>query len=137
MFVTRQTHSTLTNRKTDAGEVSVEAIILVPILFVIALMAVQAGVVLHGVSVANHVASEGATAVARLGASVPQGSSAVHVAAGAVGARLARPTEFDVNSKDVSVRVWVAVPRAVPFFPDHVTRRVTVPRERFVPYDQR
>lgn len=135
--MTRQTHSILTDRKTDAGEVSVEAIILVPVLFVIALIAVQAGVVLHGVSVANHVASEGATAVARFGASVPQGSTAIQVAAGAVGARLERPAEIDLSSKEVSVRVWVEIPRAIPFFPDHVTRRVTVPRERFVSYDER
>ena len=133
--MTRQIRSTLTDH--DAGEVSVEAVILVPVLFVIALIAVQAGIVLHGVSVANHVASEGAIAVARFGASVPQGSAAVVAATNALGARMSRPAEIDLDAREVSVRVWIAVPRAVPFFADDVTRRVTVPRERFVSYDER
>jgi len=137
VFVTRQTHSILTNKSLDRGEVSIEAVLLVPALFFIALIAVQAGVVLHGVSVANHVAAAGATAAARLGATSTDGSLAVQVAADSVGARLARNSEIIATAQDVSVRVWVAVPRAVPLFGQEVSREVRVPRERFVSYPDR
>lgn len=124
-------------RVADRGEVSAEATLLVPMLFLVALIAVQAGVVLHGISVANHVASEGAIAAAAYESGVQRGSSVVTGAAAAVGARLARPPEIDITSQYVSVRVWIVVPRAVPFFPDRVSRLVTVPRERFIPFGER
>lgn len=108
-----------------------------PVLFVVALIAVQAGLVLHGISVANHVASEGAIAAAAYESGIPRGASAVQRAATAVGARLARQPEIDATSRYVSVRVWIVVPRAVPFFPDQVSRLVTVPRERFIAFGER
>ena len=124
-------------RVADRGEVSAEATLLVPVLFVVALIAVQAGVVLHGISIANHVASEGAVAAAAYESGISRGSSAAQRAATAVGARLARQPRIDVTSRYVSVRVWIVVPRAVPFFPDQVSRLVTVPRERFIPFGER
>jgi hypothetical protein len=35
------------------------------------------------------------------------------------------------------VTVAIAVPRTVPFFAERVSRRVTVPRERYIPYGER
>jgi hypothetical protein len=137
VFVTRQTPSILTSKTVDRGEVSIEAVLLVPALFFIALIAVQAGVLLHGVSVANHVAAAGATAAARLGATSTDGNLAVQVAADSVGARLAKASEIHATQQHVSVRVWIVVPQAVPMFGQQVSREVRVPRERFVAYPNR
>ena len=111
--------------------------LLVPVLFVIALIAVQAGGVLHGISVANHVAAQGAAAASRHGASDNDGVVAVYDTTSALGARLARVPQVSSSTEEVTVRVWVHIPRAVPFFADTVSRQAVVPRERFVPYAER
>jgi Flp pilus assembly protein TadG len=111
--------------------------LLVPVLFVIALIAVQAGVVLHGISVANHVAAQGAMAAARHGAPDDSGIDAVYDTTTALGARLARPPEIVSSRDEVIVRVWVRLPRAVPFFAETVSRQAVVPRERYIPYAER
>jgi len=117
--------------------VSIETVLLVPIVFFIALLAVQAAIVLHGVSVANHVAAQGAIAAARHGSSQEQAEVAVLVAAGALRARLAAPPQFTSTSDHVTVGVSIAVPRALPLFAESVSRRVTVPRERYIVYGER
>ena len=127
----------MTNSRVDRGEVSIETVLLVPVLFVIALIAVQAGVVLHGISVANHVAAQGAMAAARHGATDDAGVDAVYDTTTALGARLARPPEIASSRDEVIVRVWVRLPRAVPFFAETVSRQAVVPRERYVPYAER
>ncbi|MEY4401900.1 MAG: hypothetical protein RL072_1765 [Actinomycetota bacterium] len=108
-----------------------------PVLFVIALIAVQAGVVLHGVSVANHVSAQGAIAAARHGAGILDGVAAVYETSDALGARLARAPEVTSLRDEVTVRVWIRLPQAVPFFASSVSRQAVVPRERYVPYDER
>lgn len=108
-----------------------------PVLFVVALIAVQAGVVLHGISVANHVAAQGAMAAARHGAGDDVGVLAVYDTTTALGARLARPPQVSSSRDEVTVRVWVALPRAVPFFAETISRQAVVPRERYVPYAER
>jgi len=135
--VTRPTRSTSTKRGFDPGEVSVETVLLVPVLFVVALIVVQAAIVLHGVSVANHVAAQGAMAAARHGASLVEGEIAVDVATNALGARLTRPALVSSSADNVTVRVWVHIPRAVPFFAEQVSRQATVARERYVSYADR
>lgn len=135
--MTRPTRSTSTSRRVDRGEVSIETVLLVPVLFVVALISVQAGVVLHGVSVANHVAAQGATAAARYGATNQDGIVAVDAATNALGARLTREPLVYSSPKDVTVRVWIHIPQAVPFFAEQVSRQATVPRERYVPYAER
>ena len=116
---------------------SIETVLLVPVVFFIALLAVQAAIVLHGVSVANHVAAQGAIAAARHGSSQEQGEVAVLVAVGALRARLSAPPQFTSTSDHVTVSVSIAVPRAVPLFAESVSRRVTVPRERYIAYGER
>lgn len=135
--MTRPTRSTSTKRGCDPGEVSVETVLLVPVLFVIALIAVQAAIVLHGIGVANHVAVQGAMAAARHGASTVEGEIAVDVATNALGARLTRPPLVYSSADDVTVRVWVHIPQAVPFFAEQVSRQATVARERYVPHAER
>jgi predicted HD phosphohydrolase len=117
--------------------VSIETVLLVPVIFVIALLAVQAAIVMHGISVANHVAAQGAITAARHGSNNEYGAAAVLVAAGSLGARLASPPEFAATTDHVAVTVAIAVPRTVPFFAERVSRRVTVPRERYIPYGER
>lgn len=116
---------------------SIETVLLVPVVFFIALLAVQAAIVLHGVSVVNHVAAQGAIAAARHGSSQEQGEVAVLVAAGALRARLSALPQFTSTSDHVTVSVSIAVPRAVPLFAEYVSRRVTVPRERYIVYGER
>lgn len=59
------------------------------------------------------------------------------VAAGALRARLSAPPQFTSTSEHVTVSVSIAVPRAVPLFAESVSRRVTVPRERYIVYGER
>jgi len=117
--------------------VSIETVLLVPVLFIIALIVVQASVVLHGISVANHVAAKGAMAAAQHGARDDAGVLAVYDTTTVLGARLARPPEISSSHQEVSVRVWVRLPRAVPFFAETISRQAVVPRERYVPYAER
>jgi hypothetical protein len=62
---------------------------------------------------------------------------AISTAATAVGARLAAPPFITSTADDVTVRVWVALPRAVPMFAEQISREVSVPRERYIAYNDR
>ena len=103
----------------------------------IVLLAVQAAVVMHGAIVANHVAAQGEITAARHGATAGHAVAAMAAAADSLGARLASPPFIDRTAQDVTVRVWVTVPRAVPFFVEQISREVSVPRERYIAYADR
>jgi Flp pilus assembly protein TadG len=112
-------------------------VLVVPALIFVVLLVVQAAVVMHAANVAHHVAAQGAMTAARHGASPEQALMAISSAATSVGARLAAPPLVASSGEEVTVRIWVALPRAVPVFAEHVSREVTVPRERYVAYNDR
>lgn len=110
---------------------------MVPALVFLVLLVVQAAVVMHAANVAHHVAAQGAMAAARHGATPEQALVVISSAATSVGARLAAPPFVASAGDEVTVRVWVELPRAVPVFAEYVSREVTVPRERYVAYSDR
>ena len=123
--------------RVDRGEISIETVILVPVVIFIVLIVVQAAVVMHGANAANHIAAQGAMTAARHGATTDHAVVAVAAAADSLGARLAAPPSI-VNSTDhVTVRVSVRVPQAVPVFAAEISRKVSVPRERYIAYGER
>lgn len=135
--MTRQTRSTSTNRGTDPGEVSIETVLLIPAVMFIVLLAVQAAIQLHGVTMAEHISAQGALAAARYGAGPNDGTRAAEGAAGSVGARLARSPYVVATAQSVTVEVSIRVPRALPLFPDTISRTTSMPKERFVLYGER
>jgi len=117
--------------------VSAESVIVFPVILCVVLIEIQAGIFMHGANAANHIAAQGALAAAGLRVSHDQAIRAVETTADAIGARLASVPEISISGTEVSARVTVVIPRAVPFFPEIVTRRVTVPRERYISYSDR
>ena len=135
--MTRPTPSTLTKLRHDRGEISIETVLLVPVIIFIALIVVQAAVVINGANMASHVAAQGAMAAARHGAAPEHVLATVAASAQAVGARLASPPLVSSHPDHVVVRVWVQIPQAIPFFAEQVSREMTVPRERYIPFFER
>ncbi len=135
--MTKQIHSISTRARADHGEVTIETVILVPAVIFVVLLVVQAAVVLHGINVAHHIAGQGAMTAARHGSSLEQAIVSISTSAETLGARLAGPPLVSTSQGDVTVRVWVVLPQAIPLFAEQVSREVTVPRERYVPYGDR
>ncbi len=135
--MTRRILSTLTSKRTDRGEVSIETVLLVPAVIFLALLVVQAAVLMHGANVAHHVAAQGAVTAARHGSSPERALTVISATADSVGARLAAPPQIVSTSDRITVRIRVALPQAVPMFAEHVSREVSVPRERYIDYDDR
>jgi len=123
--------------RVDRGEISIETVILVPVVIFIVLIVVQAAVVMHGANAANHIAAQGAMTAARHGATTDHAVVAVAAAADSLGAQLAAPPSIVTSTDQVTVRVSVRVPQAVPIFAAHVSREVSAPRERFIAYGER
>lgn len=123
--------------RVDRGEISIETVILVPVVIFIVLIVVQAAVVMHGANAANHIAAQGAMTAARHGATTDHAVVAVAAAADSLGARLAAPPLIVTSAESVTVRVFIVVPQAVPVFAAQVSREVSVPRERYIAYGER
>ncbi|MEY3977300.1 MAG: hypothetical protein RLZZ284_156 [Actinomycetota bacterium] len=124
-------------KRLDRGEVSAESVIILPVMFGMIWLVVQAAVVINAGNAAHYVASQAALAAARHGSTMASADAALMTATESVGARLARAPRFDWADAQVTVHVEVVVPRAAPFFGETVTRSVTAPRERFIEYAER
>lgn len=123
--------------RVDRGEISIETVILVPVVIFIVLIVVQAAVVMHGANAANHIAAQGAMTAARHGATTDHAVVAVAAAADSLGARLAAPPVIVTSTEFVTVRVFIVVPQAVPVFAAQISREISVPRERYIAYGER
>ena len=119
----------------DRGETTAQMVILMPIIILMLIMAIQAGLYFHTSSIAGAAAAVGAGA-----ASQGQGSSSESVRRGQeaaenlvleAGGHSQSPALIAVNTETVSSTVEVIVPRIIPFFPSRVRRTVIEPRERF------
>lgn len=122
-------------RRDDRGEVSIETVILMPVLILLIMLGVQAATWYHAANVAQSAAAQGAAA----GAVRDAGNGAASARAqqvidesGALGSASASG-----GFAEVSVQVTVNVAHLVPFFPDTVTVSASEARERFIPEDQR
>ena len=135
--MTRQTHSTSTRTGSDPGETSIEAVILVPVVVMLVLIALQAGVSLHGANAAEHIAARGATAGARHGTDPGMARVEMEIVAESLGARLAAEPTLHYTEAEVTATVTVVIPRSLPVFPERITRAAVVPRERYMSFLER
>lgn len=120
----------------DRGETAAEAVIVVPILFLLVMLVLQSALYFHTAHVARAAAVEGAVAAAahQVGASeVPvTGSEQARQFATEAGGRLGRTPEAELSGGTVRVVVTLEVPSLVPFLSTRVTRDATEPKERIL-----
>lgn len=124
-------------RVSERGEASTQFVVLVPVLFLLALLVVQSALWFHAANIAESAAAQGAAAASPREASAGAASAAAMRVVDDNGARLLGSPSVSMAADAVTVGVELAVPRLVPFFPDTVRRVQTEPRERFVPEPER
>ena len=114
---------------------SAQVVLVIPVVILLLMLAIQAGLYFHASSIAGAAAAEGAAAasVARLPSEVAarrgqQAAENLVIEAGGQSPAVALVT---INTETVSITVETRVPRIIPFFPSSVRRTVIEPRERF------
>ncbi len=119
----------------DKGETSAQVVLVVPVIILILMLAIQAGLYFHTSNVAGAAAAQGATAASSVNmtssVAVQQGQSSASNFVKAAGAQLFATPLVVVSAGMVSVTVQVKVPRIIPFFSSSVGRSVIEPLERF------
>lgn len=119
----------------DQGEVSAQVVLVIPVIILLLMLAIQAGLYFHTSSIAGAAAAEGAAAasVARVPSEVAvrRGQQAAENLVIEAGGHTTSVALVAVNVETVAVTVEARVPRIVPFFPSSVRRTVIEPRERF------
>ena len=123
--------------RTERGEVSAEAVIIVPVVFLFLLFGVQVAAIFHAANIATAAAAQGAAAAAAFGGNETTGERLAVMAAVEMGGKLRESPVVVVRSETVEVSVSVALPRIIPGFPARVERRVIEPRELFVGEEDR
>ncbi len=125
-------------RATDErGETSIEHVLLVPAMFLICLLAVQAALWFHAGNVAESAASRAALAGAGRDGTVGAAHAVARHEVAANGGTLVADPRVERSLTAVVVHVEVTVPRLVPFVPASVRRSASAAAERFVPEPQR
>jgi Flp pilus assembly protein TadG len=118
-------------RRGDGGEVSLQVVLLTPVLLLLVLVVAQAALWYNAVQLADNAASDGASAAARRGAGADAGvQEAMDMVTHDAGGRLAGVPVVRVGPTDVVATVSVHVPHVIPGWPSSVTRTAHAPRER-------
>jgi len=113
----------------DRGEVSLQVVVLTPVLLLLVLVVVQAALWYHAAQVADNAAGDGASTAARRGASAALGSAAAADFVADAGSRLVE-AHVSADGTTMVASATVHVPHVIPGWPDTVTRRATAPIER-------
>jgi Flp pilus assembly protein TadG len=113
----------------DRGDVSLQVVLLTPVVLLLVLVSVQAALWYHAVQLADNAAADGAASAARRGADAAAGTAAVAEFVREAGGRLLA-TEVVNDGNEMVVSATIHVPSVVPGWPDAVTRRATAPVER-------
>jgi len=125
----------MSSSQRDKGETSAQVVLIVPVIILVLMLAIQAGLYFHTSNVAGAAAAQGATAASSVNmtssVAVQQGQSSASNFVMAAGAQLFATPLVVVSAGMVSVTVQVKVPRIIPFFPSSVGRSVIEPLERF------
>ena len=125
----------MSSSQRDSGETSAQVVLVVPVIILILMLAIQAGLYFHTSNVAGAAAAQGATAASSVNmtssVAVQQGQSSARNFVTAAGAQLFATPLVVVSAGIVSVTVQVKVPRIIPFFSSSVGRSVIEPLERF------
>ena len=119
----------------DSGETSAQVVLVVPVIILILMLAIQAGLYFHTSNVAGAAAAQGATAASSVNmtssVAVQLGQTSASNFVTAAGVQLLATPLVVVSAGMVSVTVQVKVPRIIPFFSSSVGRSVIEPLERF------
>ena len=119
----------------DKGETSAQVVLVVPVIILILMLAIQAGLYFHTSNVAGAAAAQGATAASSVtitsSVALQLGQTSASNFVMAAGAQLFATPLVVVSAGMVSVTVQVKVPRIIPFFSSSVGRSVIEPLERF------
>ncbi len=125
----------MSSSQRDSGETSAQVVLVVPVIILVLMLAIQAGLYFHTSNVAGAAAAQGATAASSVNMTssiaVQQGQSLARNFVTAAGAQLFATPLVVVSAGMVSVTVQVKVPRIIPFFSSSVGRSVIEPLERF------
>jgi len=125
----------MSSSQRDKGETSAQVVLVVPVIILILMLAIQAGLYFHTSNVAGAAAAQGATAASSVNmtssVAVQQGQSSASNFVMAAGAQLFATPLVVISAGMVSVTVQVKVPRIIPFFSSSVGRSVIEPLERF------
>ncbi len=108
---------------------------MIPVIILLMMLAIQAGLYFHASSIAGAAAAEGAAAasVSRIPSEVAarRGQRAAENLVIEAGGQPSSVALVAINAETVSITVEVLVPRIIPFFASSVRRKVIEPRERF------
>ncbi len=113
----------------DRGEVSLQVVLLTPVLLVLVLTVVQTALWYHAAELADNAASDGAAAAARHGAGAGVGSSTLSQFVADAGGVLVAG-RVDADGTAMVATATVRVPHVLPGWPGTVTRRARSPIER-------
>ena len=116
----------------DRGDVSLQVVLLTPLLLLLVLVSVQTALWYHAAQLAGSAAADGASAAARYGAGAGVGDAALAAFVTDAGGRLVSSGVHGEGTAMVAT-VTVHVPRVLPGWPDVVTRRASAPIERLTP----
>ncbi len=135
--MTKQILSISADTRHESGEVSAETVLMVPVVFMVMVIAIQAALFMHTAHVAQLSATEGAAAAARYGGGVSAGAAATVNAIAELRATATDIPVVNITNGVAEVTVGLRVPRVAPFFDLVVTRSAREPVERFLAPDQR
>ena len=125
----------MSDQQRDRGEVSAQVVLVIPVIILLLMLAIQAGLYFHASSIAGAAAAEGAAAasVARIPSEVAarRGQRAAENLVIEAGGQSTSAAIVAVNTETIAITVEALVPRIIPFFPSSVRRAVIEPRERF------
>ena len=116
----------------EPGETVIQAVIAVPIVLSMLLIAVQAMLFMHSAQIASLAASKGASIAATSHGDVVEALNSVTLTIAELGAQLVGTPTAVIENDFALVHVRVAVPTVAPFFPDSVLRHGIEPLENFV-----
>ena len=116
----------------ERGEVSAESVIIVPVVFFVLLLGVQATTLFHAANIATAAAAQGAAAAAASGATELDGERVASISVAELGGSLSSSPKVDLRSDWVAVTVRISVPQIIPGFPRVIERNVIERKERFV-----
>ncbi len=119
----------------ERGEVSIQAVLLVPIILMMFLIGVHMATFAHAAHIANLSASQGAQGAATSSGYAQDTVRVLNEIERTVtdlGSRMSTAPRIFVGTDDVTVTVTLKFSPLVPFLPHSVTRTVVMPRERFM-----
>jgi Flp pilus assembly protein TadG len=125
-------------RRDDRGSLTLETVVLMPLVLLIIMLVVQAGLWMHATHVAQAAANKALVTASAHGSSAEQGRTAGRQSITALGQKVLLGPNVDVDrtATTVTVAISATAPAVVPGLHWHVRASAVGPVERFVPDTQ-